>query len=183
MGADIHLFIEYKKGDQPWETDKNHILQTEDDYERLESCVASHRNYEVFAALAGVRGEGPDPLGLPDDVTDKVKAESDRWGDDGHSHNYNSLEEFTQIIRDLYNSPEYRSFGSTGFKDDAVPKAFYSSNAFDPNEYRGMNYETLIAYCKEQVIKFKLELEAEAMLLDQPINTNVECRLVYWFDN
>jgi len=54
------------------------------------------RNYELFAKLAGVRGEGPKPLGVPQDVSDLANAMIAGWGVDGHSHSYLSLAEFTR---------------------------------------------------------------------------------------
>lgn len=65
------------------------------------------RNYDLFGMLADVRngrgfagcetGDGfepiADPRGLPKDVSDPVKAESDRWDSDGHSHSWLTLAE------------------------------------------------------------------------------------------
>ena len=54
------------------------------------------RNYDLFAKLAGVRGDGPDPLGVPEDVSDLAAMEIAGWSGDGHSHSYLSLAEFTR---------------------------------------------------------------------------------------
>lgn len=65
------------------------------------------RNYNLFAILADVRngrgfagvktGEGFRPIaaprGLPADVSATVKARSDRWGGDGHSHSWFTVAE------------------------------------------------------------------------------------------
>ncbi len=65
------------------------------------------RNYNLFAILADVRngrgfagiktGDGFNPIapprGLPDDVSPEVKAESDSWSCDGHSHSHFTLRE------------------------------------------------------------------------------------------
>jgi hypothetical protein len=64
------------------------------------------RNYHLFAILASVRngygfagiktGEGfipiAPPRGLPEDVSRRVAAESDKWGCDGHSHSWHNLQ-------------------------------------------------------------------------------------------
>ena len=55
-----------------------------------------NRNYELFGRLAGVRQDGPDPLGVPEDVSQLARVEISGWGDDGHSHSYLSLREFTK---------------------------------------------------------------------------------------
>lgn len=85
MGADIHLFLERKaeiKGETKWVGVKP------------VGGRASNRNYRLFADLAGVRGEGPDPKGMPADASDLALMYSDEYGDDGHSHSYCSLTEF-----------------------------------------------------------------------------------------
>lgn len=65
------------------------------------------RNYDLFAILADVRngsgfagcdtGDGfvpiDEPRGLPVDVSPEVKADSDRWDCDGHSHSWFGLKE------------------------------------------------------------------------------------------
>jgi len=68
------------------------------------------RNYDLFAILANVRngygfagcdtGDGfipiDEPRGLPGDVTDDVKKESDGWGINGHSHSWFTLRELLE---------------------------------------------------------------------------------------
>ena len=169
MGADIHLYIEYKIGDLPWKADENHVAEI--GYTGYRSAL-SYRNYSLFAALAGVRGDGPDPKGLPSDTSEKVLEAADAWGADGHSFNYNSLKEFTSIVKKVLGND---------FNEKAKPKAFFVNDVEELNS--SADYDSVISYCKERVKKFKEELEAESILLDQPINTEVECRLVYWFDN
>lgn len=97
MGADIHFVIEARTSDYGWvgtyttDVSARPKPRSGDSYSKLKS-----RNYAFFAMLAGVRGEGPEPLGLPDDVSDLAAHESDGWGDDGHSHSYCSLLEFVR---------------------------------------------------------------------------------------
>lgn len=55
--------------------------------------VYDSRNYVLFSILAGVRNyQGIEPIahprGLPADVSSVVRADSNRWGEDGHSHSY-----------------------------------------------------------------------------------------------
>lgn len=56
------------------------------------------RNYHLFAMLAGVRGAGPDPKGVPDDASDLAKMGIASWGRDGHSHSYGLLSEVGAIF-------------------------------------------------------------------------------------
>ena len=169
MGCDIHLFIEYKVGDKPWQTDSHHIC--EDNY--LRDVSVSYRNYRLFGALAGIRNRvdyGAEAKGLPDDVSNSIKEESDRWDYDGHGHSYSSLEEFKQALK-----------LSESFEDkDIEPIAFYDMYSNITQEY---GYTNLLAYCEKQIKEFQIELEVEKHLLGQDINTDVQCRLVYFFDN
>jgi hypothetical protein len=177
MGTDIHLFIEYKIGDQPWQADKHHLTCKEEDDDDASTYLVevgfAYRHYQLFGRLAGVRhayGENP-PLGLPDDVSTIIKSESDRWDSDGHSHSYSSLEDFERSVIEIY--------GDIGF--DIIPKAFRNND--EHCRYGEFSYINIVAYCKEQVDKLKMELESEKYLLGQDTNTEVQCRLVYWFDN
>lgn len=54
------------------------------------------RNYDFFANLAGVRGEGPEPRGVPGNASELACWMIQKDGDDGHSHSWASLEEFTK---------------------------------------------------------------------------------------
>jgi hypothetical protein len=164
------MYIEYKLGDGPWQADEHHVC---DEDGCLRDVDSSHRDYELFGVLAEVRNSvdnDAEPKGLPDDVSETIKSESDRWDCDGHSHSYSSLEEFKDALKkcDL-------------FKVRGVePIAFYY-HYDDVTKHYG--YANILAYCKSQIKKFKIELEAEKYLLGQNINTEVQCRLVYFFDN
>lgn len=113
MGCDIHLFVERREDDQwvsadTWEP----IPETEQEYEdgrvrRRTKVFYGERRYDLFAILADVRnGRGfagrdfgyrlrpiAKPRGLPDDTSQEVRDEADRWGDDGHSHSWLTLAE------------------------------------------------------------------------------------------
>lgn len=174
MGCDIHMYIEYKVGDGPWFADKNHKLVTEysDNYDTVCSVNFTARNYDLFGKLAGVRTSGPVAIGLPTDVTDLVAKASELYGSDGHSHSFSSLEEFRQALKDCHYLP----------KDEPVeaiePIAFYA-DTWAPN--RG--YVNILKYLEKEQLYLKLDIESEKMLLGQDINTDVQVRLVYFFDN
>lgn len=60
------------------------------------------RNYDLFAMLADVRNYGAiepidDARGLPEDVCDWLREESDSWGIDAHSHTYFTLRELLEV--------------------------------------------------------------------------------------
>lgn len=86
MGCDIHICVEKKVNDKWVMVNRLH-----------HGSPATVRNYRRFAALAGVRGNGPEPKGLPEDISDSTRLCSDEWGVDGHSHSYMDLQETAKI--------------------------------------------------------------------------------------
>jgi hypothetical protein len=56
----------------------------------------TERHYELFGKLAGVREDGPEPLGVPEDVSQLARVMIAGWDGDGHSHSYLSLDEFAR---------------------------------------------------------------------------------------
>lgn len=91
MGCDIHTVIERRvaKGTNG-NPDKWVAVAIDPEGSR-------DRSYERFAALAGVRGEGPEPLGMPDDASDTAALLARDWGDDGHSHSWLPIAEAAAI--------------------------------------------------------------------------------------
>lgn len=107
MGADIHIIVERRYNDR-WvgihacggADQVSHSLYPNDgkSYDEMPKLWGAYwkcegRNYNLFAALAGVRGEGPEPNGIPDDVSDLAEMMIDSWGTDGHSHCHYTLRE------------------------------------------------------------------------------------------
>lgn len=114
MGCDIHCFVE-KKIDGKWEQitgfvsdyyDPNNDYFSSDRFKNADSPIYG-RNYTLFALLADVRnGYGfagidtgdritpiSSPKGLPDDVSEHIRTESDSWDCDGHSHSWLTVKE------------------------------------------------------------------------------------------
>ena len=112
MGTDIHAHAEFRNNAGQWQK-----IQEYDPFEG--------RNYNAFSLFAGVRFRNdfhgryvsvydeffwaemcvtPHPIaqprGLPEDVSPSVKAESDSWGPDGHSHSWLSVDELTSYDYD-----------------------------------------------------------------------------------
>ena len=60
------------------------------------------RDYYLYEAMAGVRGEDENaiatPRGVPVDASSQVKFWCERAGDDGHSHSWLYPSEFTEAI-------------------------------------------------------------------------------------
>lgn len=111
MGCDIHAYAEVRR-EGKWE-----YVPIESDQQKNRRKIWLNgagdgiaslnigRNYDLFAILANVRncggfagcdtGDGFNPIskpkGLPADVSLEVKAESDSWNGDGHSHSWHTL--------------------------------------------------------------------------------------------
>ena len=103
MGCDIHLVLEKRDGGK-WVgvdtfTSHHRSRPTRDDImDGFSSPTARSRNYDRFAALAGVRGDGPEARGLPPDLSDTTALLASEWGDDGHSHSWLPLNEAARIF-------------------------------------------------------------------------------------
>lgn len=118
MGCDIHMYVEHKqdgvwKSADIWKPDKyfdSKYETVQKDIVEYEDRFYAGRNYDLFAILANVRngygfagtdtGDGfipiSEPRGLPDDVSELIKDESEDWGPDGHSHSWLTLKELLE---------------------------------------------------------------------------------------
>lgn len=97
MGADIHMVLEKRSAEGKWiATDTFRIHSSRD--RNFAVPVAQDRNYKRFAALAGVRGPGPTPRGLPLDASETTNFLSDEYGEDGHSHSWLPLKEAVEVF-------------------------------------------------------------------------------------
>lgn len=130
MGADIHFTVEHRDphdglgwvgvfwSDAPhspsrfnmsyaYGHDDSSYITPEEQRRRMDHGVhpfgrLGRRDYNFFARLAGVRGDGPEPNGVPSDASALTQRCVARWGDDGHSHGHMTLREFVRrnIISD-----------------------------------------------------------------------------------
>lgn len=113
MGCDIHVFVErFWRG--KWVMDNK------------AARYAPDRNYGRFAALAGVRGPGPKPKGLPDDCSDSVLMIAEDWGHDGHSHSWYTMDEAIDIWVDTDYVDNYMG----------IDPSYYYFNIDKPGQYR-----------------------------------------------
>lgn len=102
MGCDIHLVLEKRHGSKWIGVDtfsgdhraKWMLKPKEYDWS---SPVARDRNYDRFAALAGVRGSGPEPRGIPADASDTTAYLVEDYGSDGHGHSWLPMKEASEV--------------------------------------------------------------------------------------
>ena len=89
MGADIHTMLE-KEINGEWVM--VHVPHWNEAGER--------RNYDRFAKLAGVRGDGPAPKGVPSDISKGAYYRLSKWGNDAHSVSYDTLIKFLEVCKE-----------------------------------------------------------------------------------
>lgn len=180
MGCDIHMFIEKRQDPSlPWEADEHHVMDPEG---WVHSVTAVGRSYWLFNAMAGVRyGDKQlfDARGLPDNVSPIVKQESDRWGIDGHTHSWLTLEEYKTCLEAFDKAikreqEEYEEDWETLFNDKDF--CFYHYSDFDKYEDQP-SWASIYYYCKKLID----DMLADNILLGT--NYRPEIRLVFWFDN
>ena len=123
MGCDIHGTIEKKVGGEWVMVNRLHY-----------SGDSTTRHYKRFAALAGVRGNGPSPKGIPGDVSASTKLYIDEWGLDGHSHTFYPIKE----AADIYLNTVYENETRTDYQKKHPVSAFFDIDAAgsDLDNYR-----------------------------------------------
>jgi hypothetical protein len=126
MGADIHGVVERRVGEK-WVAVRvfGYVHQPGYKDRPYEAAfdVALSRNYRRFAALAGVRGVGPEPRGIPSDASETTAFLIADDGDDGHSHSWLPLDEAAAIFGRTEPWPD-------GVPEDGWPRAYPASLFF-----------------------------------------------------
>ena len=202
MGCDIHMFCEEQStidGKTEWLSadyfKKNHYFNVYDDenepeLEVVELCGS--RNYSMFTALCGVRDytdKSPrisEPRGLPDDATDFVKSESDRWDCDGHSHSHVTLAEVKAFIdknEPIKFSGLLHPDTAKKFDDEGVlPESWCqgtSRNDYIFREWEDSTHQPLSELFKLMAKRFRPYWNIENLTLEDM----EKFRIVFWFDN
>jgi hypothetical protein len=209
MGCDIHMFVEHReKSGKPWKNVyKKEVRKIGPDYSYDVNYYGyGDRNYDLFGILAGVRSYECEPIakrrGLPKDVSEEIKKESDRWDSDGHSHTYLTLEEllafdwskpFKQHPR-LVEKSVYEAWDKKGYPSSCCGDAFgpniekleqaeyehlkAGGHKFDTNKtyYIRMSFDLTYADAAEHFLD---ETVPRLMELGEP----EDVRIVFWFDN
>lgn len=103
MGCDIHMVVEKNIGTEdsprwvPYRMPRSHQnVYAKEPGKRFSSPMALSRNYERFAALAGVRGCGPAARGWPEDINEATRHLLENDGD--HTPSWLPLAEAVPIF-------------------------------------------------------------------------------------
>lgn len=179
MGCDIHIFVERRKNEKWVRYTGKHFSNMWKKEEKVNSPFG-WRNYGMFGFLAGVRDYSIKPIKepiyeIPDDASEYVKKECERWDSDGHSHSLLTAKEllefdYNQDLRDpsenfstnsrrvLFEKKVYQ-FGDKYFNEEYGCKTYY--------DYLGGPNGMFFTHIKE---------------LSELGNPD-EVRIVFWFDN
>lgn len=103
MGCDIHIVLEQRAEDDRWIGIDTYVGHEGAYVKGWSAPIARERNYLRFAALAGVRGDGPEPKGMPMDASETTRFLADEYGGDGHSHSLLSIKDAERIFSETYN--------------------------------------------------------------------------------
>jgi hypothetical protein len=127
MGCDIHLTLEKRVGEKWICIDtfaSHHSAYAKPDaiMDGYSSPTTRDRNYRRFAALAGVRGDGPTPRGVPEDASETTRYLVDQWSGDGHSHSWEYLRDATRVFLDTQWGPEGREISESIVK---YPESYF----------------------------------------------------------
>ena len=207
MGCDIHICTEVKKdfNDEEYWWCCDHFKYN--NYKRYDAEepsmyikeIYNGRNYELFTALADVRHCNginviSKPKGLPEDVSEVVKKESDSWGIDGHSHSWLTARElFIYQNKNPYTKHSGMVYGEDleRLKKDGIP----------PKWWCGWTSDSSAEYCEwivpgsvvdELVECVKKRMAEEFWIFDFLSEEKKEekywefadsFRIVFWFDN
>ena len=209
MGCDIHFFVETKQNDGTW---KSADTWVSDDWDpgRMKIPYDEHfyqdRNYNLFAILANVRNYSDfnpisEPRGLPEDASPDVKAQSDVWDMDGHSHSYLTVTELKAYDWDqqtqhqgIVNLEEFKVYLQKG-KPNSWGDGVFGPNVVIVEREEGVSFisdPSKIPKDKEVYInvdwtesyrdsagEFLTKTLPKLEVLGDPENV----RIVFWFDN
>ncbi len=199
MGCDIHMFCEERKtmNDQTfwinadhWKPNPYHCAYDDGEDPELDIVgLLDDRDYSMFTALCGMRDyteKSPkisDPKGLPNDVTDAVKKESDRWDCDGHSHSYATLREVKEFVEagaPIKFSGLITPEAAKALDEDGTLPLFWCQGSSSPMEFREWE-DTTQQPLKELLDKMTTRFNPYGSPLDDAKLDDF--RIVFWFDN
>ena len=170
MGCDIHFYVE-KKAEGKWINSQKVAIEHDDDTipdVPYEDRIYSGRNYSLFGILANVRNGSDfagcdtgnafipisEPKGLPDDVSEEVKAISDGWEPDCPSHSYHTLRDLLDY--DWTQMATQRGWVTAQGYFDYINQSSYNENEA-PSEYCGGAFGKDIRHIDAMVMESEVE--------------------------
>ena len=128
MSCDIHLHTEVKINGKWHHYGMPHV----------------HRDYRVFAKMAGVRNYagGPvpiaEPRGIPEGVTELTRFDCEEWGSDGHTHSWLDAKEIALLYAFINDELKLvdRQIGKVGWWPEKNFGYFFGNTWGDFREYK-----------------------------------------------
>ncbi len=198
MGCDKHLYVERRRNinnKDVWFNCDNWRLNPYHDEENEPKYEIAHlyddRNYRLFSVLAGVRNYSENepiaqPRGLPSDVSDATKAQSDHWDGDGHTHSWFTLKE----VKDYFaKHPKVKYSGimtpENAAKVDAgeMPYAWCQGSTDTSLVHREWEFEDRPLKRLISLIDERKRDEFRVFGDDEGLKLDAKIRIVFWFDN
>lgn len=199
MGCDIHLFTERKRSinnQEKW-VNIDHLkfnpYYGSDSYKEKFEVIELYgeRNYRLFAMLADVRNYHcntviAEPKGFPNDCSDFVNSERERWGGDGHSHSYFTLKELKEF-RDSNKITKYAGMmtpeNASLVDNGEMPNYWCQGTSQEGYVYREWEYEDDIVGTLVERLEKRTR---EEFFMSDTADTSEhddKVRIVFWFDN
>lgn len=178
MGCDIHLYTE-RLVNGKW--------QSIDLYDSSGDIVSAYngRNYSLFSILAGVRASVENdpidsPRGLPDDVSDTVKAEFDKWVGGAHTPSHFTLLELKRYYA------EHMSVLQSGLVNQDQSDRLDRWYEIPDTWCQGTTQKGFVRreWFRKSPLKYlikAIESHMSRMWFSYIDNQNI--RIVFWFDN
>lgn len=208
MGFDIHPYVEYRDSKTGQWTPADPWTQDDKGGWRVPyHCgINRDRHYNWFAFLADVRNEtwgehipvAQEPRGIPADCCERIRAESEDWDGNGHSHSWLTLGEleaawkevkderirFNGAVDGRQTSPEFLAWMAK--KPDergAPPGGFCAAGGSGGYTYPRMEWveplHELIGDAYEAWRRYMWNVGFEFRVK----NRDNDVRVVFWFDN
>lgn len=97
------------------------------------NAPAERRNYDRFAKLAGVRGDGPAPKGAPSDISKGAQYRLGKYGSDAHSVSYDTLIRFLDVCKETERDStwDYSSYKTSDFCEHYLGIGFDKDECVD----------------------------------------------------
>ena len=175
MGCDIHSFAERRsKQTNKWEKVEDAFSLDKYDKERLKKDKGGSpfnwRSYSMFAFLADVRNYDhceplSEPKGLPDDISDGVKGEYERWRYNAHSASFLTVKELLDFDYD-------KTFWNRRVTKQTSPNSWDGAALAEEGEGKVLTY-------RENLSEWFFTHLNELKELGEP----EDVRIVFWFDN
>jgi len=203
MGCDIHVMVEthrYADHTGKWYNADNWrynpYYSAEDSEPEIEvKPIYTHRSYELFSFLAGVRNYGGNPSfgfdrGFPEDADKHTAAEYARWGEDAHTPGYATLAELKENIKTIskvnrkgfVTKEQIAKFKATGETPTSWCQGVSGPGA---ERYEWLEWQDEV-HCFDELITALDERKRDVFWLlpdKDDGSADADIRIVFWFDN